>query len=186
MSEIVQKRPTTIADQVLGQEAVNINSLEKPLSNLYSINDGKTPPDDTDFQGLEREFWCNWGIDLAKAQRYSEALTCFDRALAIELDNYSTWLWHGGVLTNLNRYEEAIASFEEALKIAPNGKEAWLYMGMALHHLGYYKKAYVCYDKALETKNNGILGKLMGVPGLMKRSIVRMLKSQGQSASPTA
>lgn len=112
-------------------------------------------------QQKSHKFWRNRGESLASLGNYSESLISFDRALAIQPDDYMTWLKRGGVLTYLDRYTDAISSFERAIKIQPNDKTAILFKGMALHHLGCYKQAYRCYEKVLDKQQRSSLSRLI-------------------------
>lgn len=114
-----------------------------------------------DSQLNNHKFWCNRGESLASLGNYSESLVSFNRALAIQPDDYMTWIKRGGVLTYLDRYAEAIASFEQATKIQPNDKTAILCKGMALHHLGCYKQAYRCYEKVLDKQQPSSFSRLI-------------------------
>jgi tetratricopeptide (TPR) repeat protein len=109
----------------------------------------------------EHELSCVRAKELASLGYYSQALTSYDRALAIRQNNAEVWIWRGGVLTHLDRYEEALASFEKALEIQPDNPSASLFRGIALHHLGRYKEAYASYDQALGIKRRSLFSRLI-------------------------
>ncbi|HBL12672.1 MAG TPA: hypothetical protein DD379_14985, partial [Cyanobacteria bacterium UBA11162] len=48
-------------------------------------------------------------------ERYEEALTSFDQAIALNTDDYNIWKIRGIALEKLQRYQEALASFEQAI-----------------------------------------------------------------------
>jgi tetratricopeptide (TPR) repeat protein len=48
------------------------------------------------------------GVTLFKLQRYHEALTASDHALAIDQKNIWNWISKGETLTALQRYDEAL------------------------------------------------------------------------------
>ncbi len=117
--------------------------------------------DTAEFTTDEHELWGVRAKKLASLGYYSQALTSYDRALAIRQDNAEVWIWRGGVLTHLDRYEEALASFEKALEIQPDNQSAALFRGIAFHHLGRYKEAYASYDQALGIKRRSLFSRLI-------------------------
>jgi superkiller protein 3 len=122
--------------------------LTAKLSAVLSYLDENPEPDN------EAALWRQKGLIHIAAKEYEEAISSFDKALAIKLSNYETWYNRGISLGNLGRYEEAIASYDHAVKIKPDYKEAWISRGIALGNLGRYEEAIASYDKAttLESK----------------------------------
>jgi superkiller protein 3 len=57
-------------------------------------------------------------------QRYAEAITSYDRAIALDPKTEAAWFNRGLALANLERYKDAISAFDEALKINPNNTQA--------------------------------------------------------------
>jgi tetratricopeptide (TPR) repeat protein len=94
----------------LGQSQEALIALDKSL---------KIAPDD--------DWYLTWrGLALNKLERYQEALTSFEKALAINpAPNYS-WGWYGkGIaLEELGRKKEALASYEQAIKRSPRWQQA--------------------------------------------------------------
>ena len=72
------------------------------------------------------------GCDLADADRQDDALTCFQRAVALGED----WVWFnvGNTLRELRRPVEAVTAYEEA--VAAEETDAWLNLGHVLEDLG--------------------------------------------------
>jgi predicted O-linked N-acetylglucosamine transferase (SPINDLY family) len=68
---------------------------------------------------------CNRGITLQEISRVEEALTAFDRALAIALDHADAHYGRGNALKHLARLTEAKASYERAIAIAPDHEFAF-------------------------------------------------------------
>lgn len=52
--------------------------------------------------------------------RFEEAITCYDAALAIKLNNYQTLYNKGNALLKLGHFKEAIACYDAALAIKPD------------------------------------------------------------------
>lgn len=119
--------------------------------------------------------WYEKGEQLANSGKYVEALTCFNKALAIQPQDNAAWVFKAVVLIHLNRYQEALASCEQALEIQPTDKQAWLFRGAALNHLGRYKQSYASYDKALGIERQSVGQKL----SKMLKGILRLGKSSG-------
>lgn len=94
----------------------------------------------------------SFGIELMLLGRYVEAITCYDKALKIQPDDYDAWSLRGYMAANLGRTEEAIAYYDKALSIRPDLHETWHNRGVGLARLGRYEDAIDSYDKALELK----------------------------------
>jgi tetratricopeptide (TPR) repeat protein len=94
--------------------------------------------------------WLNEGYSAEKAENYSEANECYDKAL--EIDPHSTYTLNrkGIVLEKLGRYEEAVTYYEKVLEIKPNYAAAWMNKATALQFLKRYEGAKKSYKKALE------------------------------------
>lgn len=69
--------------------------------------------------------------------RYKEAVTCFDRVLAINPRNANTWFNKGVALATLGRREEAIACCDRVLEINPKNAKAWFKKGVSRTYLIY-------------------------------------------------
>lgn len=127
---------------------------------IRSLSSNTTPR----FVLEKHQAWCDRAKKLSSLELYSEALACYDQALALQYDNHEAWILRGGVLTHLDRYQEALASFEKALEIQPDDQLALIFRGMALHHLNRYKQAYASYNQALgrqRPKKRSLLAKLI-------------------------
>lgn len=90
------------------------------------------------------------GNDLLQAQKYSEAIELYNRALAIKPNYDRVWVNHGNALTALQQYEKAIASYETAIKYNPQMEEAWYNRGNALSSLQRYHQAIASYTQAIK------------------------------------
>lgn len=61
--------------------------------------------------------WFNRGKILASLGKYEEALTCYDRALAIKSSYYEAWCEKGVLLEELGYWQEAEDCFNESLGV---------------------------------------------------------------------
>ena len=94
-------------------------------------------------------FWVNKGASFLALGRHTEAIDCFDKALAIDPKNRDAWSNKGIALDTLGRFDEAIDCYDMALAIEPKAAAVWLNKGFPLGKLGRYEEAIGCYDKAL-------------------------------------
>ncbi len=101
-------------------------------------------------QGEPNVQWLSdYGVLLNEDGRQQEAITAFDRALAIEPKNamvlwnkcYAHWL--------MDDYEMAEAAGKKAVNVAPDSAEAWLNYGAALARLEKHEQAIEAWEKAL-------------------------------------
>ena len=93
--------------------------------------------------------WFNKGKVYFDHKNYEEAISCFDRALTLNLQYADAWSYKGFALNRLKRFEEAIACFDKTLSINPQDPEIWNEKGNALSYLGRDEEALVLFDKAL-------------------------------------
>jgi tetratricopeptide (TPR) repeat protein len=82
----------------------------------------------------------NQGYALFEEGKYEEALTFYDKALAINPNFTSTLFNKGLALLNLNRSEEAITFFDKVLAQEPENNNTLYIKAVALHNLGEMKK----------------------------------------------
>ena len=68
--------------------------------------------------------------------RYEEAVTAFDRAIAIDPDHEGAWKNRGLSLAMLNRTSESEESFVRAIAIDPNDAEVFYYQALARNATG--------------------------------------------------
>ena len=92
------------------------------------------------------------GLLFAAEQDYGNAITSWEKVLAINPDYHEAWYNRGVELSALGRKEEAIQSYDKAVDIKPDYHEAWYVRGNALSALGRKEEAIQSYDKALDIK----------------------------------
>ena len=89
------------------------------------------------------------GLVLCELERYEEALTSCDKALAIKPD-YAEALGNRGLaLQELKRYNEALATYDKALAIRADFAQVLTNRGVTLKELGRFDEALASYDRAL-------------------------------------
>jgi tetratricopeptide (TPR) repeat protein len=81
------------------------------------------------------------GVVYVQTGRASEALDCFERALAIEPNSAALNITKAGALLMLGRSQEAEQAARRALQLAPASIEASYILGMALFDQGQTARA---------------------------------------------
>jgi tetratricopeptide (TPR) repeat protein len=66
----------------------------------------------------------NEGKNIAKLGQYTDAVTSYDKAIAINPDYAEAWFNRGVTLTYLGRHSEAVTSYDKAIAIKPDYAEA--------------------------------------------------------------
>lgn len=141
-----------------GDGTVDASRAEVEEAN-EAVEDGGTPDEPTSNETTEEapaaanytaEDWTIWGRSLASSGRYTEAVSCFDRALLIDPGLAAAWDGKGEALMMIGRYDKALTSFEKALAIEPESAEIWCHRGNALQMLLRFDDALGCYDEALK------------------------------------
>ncbi|MDP3444181.1 MAG: tetratricopeptide repeat protein, partial [Ignavibacteria bacterium] len=84
--------------------------------------------------------------------QYTDAISSYNKAVAIKPDYVDVYFNLGNVQSNLGRYSDAVASFDRMIKIKQDDAVAWYYRGNALNNLGQYTEAICSYDKAVAIK----------------------------------
>jgi len=93
--------------------------------------------------------WAGRGDYLCSVDRYSEALSCYEKALEMEPELASAWDGKGDALLMTGSYDKALRCYERSLVIDPNSAESWYNKGNTLQMLLRFDEALGCYDEAL-------------------------------------
>ncbi|MEG4055187.1 MULTISPECIES: tetratricopeptide repeat protein [unclassified Microcoleus] len=99
---------------------------------------------------LKHTLFSMLGDLLESAERYKDALDCYQKALELDQGNASFFVGQGVALGNLERYEEALESFEKATDLDPESVEAWRKRGVVLGNLERYEEALESLEKAID------------------------------------
>jgi len=121
-----------------------LRSLESMLSEEFAEQIPPSTPEE--LQGWECS---NKGVSLCNLGHFREAVSWFDKALAVDPENPNTWVNKAVAVGTLGRIEEELRCYEKALAIAPDCVEAWYNKGLAMTHLGRFENAIECYNRAL-------------------------------------
>ncbi len=85
----------------------------------------------------------------ARGGRHVEALSSWDRALAIHGEHPQALHGRAAILQELRRFDEAILSYDKALAVAPGLAETHFNRGVVLHEVRRFDEALASYDRAL-------------------------------------
>lgn len=94
--------------------------------------------------------WSNKGNSLNNLGRYKEAITCLDKALALDPQDEFALNNKGNSLNSLGRQEEAIQCYDRAIKIDSRYANPWFNKGIVYYDLGNLEESIRCFDHALE------------------------------------
>jgi tetratricopeptide (TPR) repeat protein len=81
---------------------------------------------------------------------YEEAISWYDKALAVNPNDVNASYYKGTAFDELHRYEDALSWFDKTLDIYPKHVNASIYKAIVLKELGKLEEAISWYDKALE------------------------------------
>ena len=126
-----------------------------------SMSEHAVLPDSSSVANQDIE-WYNKGNELLNKDRYSEALSCFDRALPSFKDDKAMAIkilnGRGNCFYYLNQYKDAIENYYKAF-----GIDKSLTTGKALYNMGTAYAELESYDNAIHCFNQSI-GKDVGEP----------------------
>lgn len=94
------------------------------------------------------------GLEKAKAGQLEEAITFFDKSIALKADEYVVWYNRGIAKSMLNKFEEALPDFEQAVKLNPVLKNGYLNRGTTKKYLTDYEGAIADYSYAIQLEPN--------------------------------
>lgn len=98
-------------------------------------------------------------LDLSHLGKYEQALTYYDKVLAIDPYRFNALINKAFTLDNLSRYNESLAYFDKVLTINPDEDIALNGKGEALLKLGKCDEAIPYFDKiiAINSSDSGFL-----------------------------
>ncbi len=120
----------------------------------------------------------NLGKLLFAAERFTEALACFEAATILAPRDPDAWCSRAGTLRELGRLEESVEAAKRALELRPDFPEAAINLGNALLKLDRAEEAFDAYLQA--SKPGPCLAKALLGQGLTLRNLGRF--SEAMSA----
>jgi tetratricopeptide (TPR) repeat protein len=106
--------------------------------------------------GRDPAFHHNLGNIFRGQGRLAEAMTCYERALALAPDSVDTLYNLGNTCQDLGQTERAIGYFERALRLRPDAVELHNNLGSALQDLGRLDEAVASYHEALALRPDAV------------------------------
>jgi len=103
----------------------------------------------TAVEAYTAEDWAENGDNLCSSGHYSEALSCYEKALEMEPELAAAWDGKGDALQMTGSYDKALRCYERALVIDPDSAEGWYHKGNTLQMLLRFDEALGCYNEAL-------------------------------------
>jgi tetratricopeptide (TPR) repeat protein len=132
------------------QRCVDFHIVREQLDEIYTrlTNTPALPP--AVGPALEAIRWTGTGAALDHLERHQAALTCYDRALALDAGHELAWVHRGTSLEALGRMEDALACCDHALQLNSRSEQALLAKGMMHGALGQLEEARQYCDRALK------------------------------------
>jgi hypothetical protein len=90
------------------------------------------------------------GVKLFGRGKVKKAITCFEKAMALDPQNVDAHYHMGMALRRLGESKKAIASFRRALEINPNFFQGWFQLGLLLSKTDSLDHAITCLLTAVE------------------------------------
>lgn len=128
--------------QIITSPPETINSAKLASINLVK-NNIATPKNDANDPNL----WIEYGNQLYRLGRYTDAVKAFDRAIALQEDLLDAHYGKGLAVTGKGDLLLSLRSFDRAIELVPSGSESknfyylWKYRALALHSLQRYSEA---------------------------------------------
>ena len=123
-----------------------------PSPVTVAANPAKAEPESANNSRQQIHLLLEQGESLLQNEKFDDALTRFDEALAIEPRNSDALIKRGMALERLQRMDAALESYDRA--IATNGSLtlAYLHKGAICNRLQRYREALECYERALQAE----------------------------------
>jgi tetratricopeptide (TPR) repeat protein len=96
------------------------------------------------------EDWYGQGFALTSAERYSEAVTAYERALAANRSLLNAWYYLGDALFRLGRPHDALLALGNATAVDPDFVDAYFYEALIYRQLGLHQEEKEALGRGLE------------------------------------
>jgi tetratricopeptide (TPR) repeat protein len=104
----------------------------------------------TTIEGVSAAKWSEIGHQAIDANRWSEALNAYDKAIELNPNDASAYNNRGLAYDNLDKNDLAIANYKKAIELNPKYGDAFNNLGKTFIKLGDYQRATLYYDRAIE------------------------------------
>jgi tetratricopeptide (TPR) repeat protein len=86
--------------------------------------------------------------------RIRDALTCLDRWLTLEPDNFLPHFLRGKLHRQVRAFAKAVTDYRRVLELAPQQKEARWFLALALYEAGRYEEAVILFEEIQPQRPN--------------------------------
>jgi tetratricopeptide (TPR) repeat protein len=155
----------------------DFQAVRQELTAVYQEVTGSPAPGAVTGAELDAIAWNNKGSSLVQLGRWDEAVSCLDRALALEPDMSVAWSSKANSLVALKRIEEAQACADRAVQLDPRSGDGWVVRAGVLAVRGQDEEALACVNRALE------LHWRPSVPWLLRGTILVRLRRLEEALS---
>lgn len=122
----------------------NVSSRDDICSYCGSDNPNYSPPDNEVNILLEK------AMDAYQQEHYAVAIDCYNQAIALDPEVFSTYFYLAAALTIIGRHEEAIKAMEKAQALRPGNTAVHYNLGVLSKKIGRKAEARTYLEKALE------------------------------------
>jgi tetratricopeptide (TPR) repeat protein len=128
------------------------------------------------------------GNVVKRQSRISEAITAYERGLALNNDHILLRINYGNVLMSEQRHIDAIAQFDRAVALAPENTHALAAMAYCLQQLGRFDEALGFYRQclAIDPTNIDALSEMLSLPIGGRDALSQGQKIATQNGIPVA
>ena len=96
------------------------------------------------------------GLSYARRTKYKEALAYYNKALALDPQNFEGWYLRAALLIDTGKSSEALSDCEKAITLNQNYSDAWSKKGLALYNLERYEDALLASTRASSLNGNDV------------------------------
>lgn len=96
------------------------------------------------------ELCCSVGEQLLQKGQAADALSFFQKAVALDSNSVHGWFSQGMAYTNMEEYAGSLEYFRKALKLDPKLAIAHHNLGRSLHEIGQADSAYQSFQRAID------------------------------------
>ena len=86
---------------------------------------------------------------LMKNKNYTQAITTYEKAIAIAPDYYEAWNSKADALNRAQLFQDALAASDKTLSLNPEYVQGWINRGYILYNLGRTDDELKAYEKAI-------------------------------------
>ncbi len=180
MQQVIKEQPDLnklpekwrkIMGKCLEKESVNRLTASNLIKNISSVktSNKSLEIDSNESSQITFEFYLNQGDSYCHLEQYQEAITNYNKAIALNSQSADAYNNRGLAYGNLQKYQEAIADFTKAIAINPQDAEAYHNRGNAYRNFKKYEKAIADYTKVIKIDPHNV--EALYIRGLVYRNL---------------